>query len=362
MTDSLELLRRRHARRDKWKKVRKIILICLLVAVVILTPIVVITVLGQRSMHEEKVDSVRMASAPISEEAVVENGGKTISYKGDTYLYNENITAILCMGVDSYEMADGDQLIGTSGQADMLLLAILDTESGQVKLWNISRDSMTDVDIYNVKGEYVRTEKLQACLAFAYGDGQKSSCENTVLAVSRLLYGMPIQSYAVLNMDAIKPLNDAIGGVEVTIHEGDILPARFKPGTTVLLQGDDVEAYVRSRRTELPGEAIDSNNNRMARQKQYMMNFVQKALQMTKADLMVPVKLFNIAKEDNNMITDLNVSKVAYLATSFVNVNFTESDFLTVPGSVVAGGEYAEYHVDDDSLYQMILDTFYIKQ
>ena len=362
MTDSLTQLRKRQARRHRWKKIKKILLIVVIILIVLLIPILIIKVYGEKSMHTEMVEGIRMMTAPVAEEVIVEDDGETIIYKGETYLYNENITAILCMGIDEYEMAEEDALIGASGQADMLLLAILDKEKGTVKLWNISRDSMTDVDIYNVDGEYVRTENMQACLAFAYGDGKEKSCENTVRSVSRLLYGMPIQSYAVLNMEAIRPLNDAVGGVEVTIHEGDILPARFKPGTTVLLQGDDVEAYVRSRRTELPDEAIDSNNNRMARQKQYMMNFVQKALQMTKEDLMVPVKLFNIAKEDNHIITDLSVSKIAYLATSFANVTFSESDFITVPGEVIAGEQYAEYHVDDETLYQMILDTFYMKR
>lgn len=360
MTDSLTQLRKHQARRHRWKKIKNILLIILIILIVLLMPILVIKVFGEKSMHTETVDGTRMMTAPVIEDVIVEDEGETIIYKGETYLYNENITAILCMGIDEYEMAEEDTLIGTSGQADMLLLAILDMEKGAVKLWNISRDSMTDVDIYNVDGEYVRTERMQACLAFAYGDGKEKSCENTVRSVSRLLYGMPIQSYAVLNMEAIRPLNDAVGGVEVTIHEGDILPARFKPGTIVLLQGDDVEAYVRSRRTELPDEAIDSNNNRMARQKQYMMNFVQKALQMTKDDLLVPVKLFNIAMENEHMITDLNVSKIAYLATSFANVNFSESDFVTVPGEVVAGEQYAEYHVDDEALYEMILDTFYV--
>lgn len=361
MTDPMKQLRKRQARRHKWKKIKKVLLILLIIILVLLIPVLAIRVWGEKSMHKEKVDGTRMMTVPEIEEVVVEDDGETITYKGETYLYNENITAILCMGTDKYEMAEEDYLIGESGQADMLLLAILDTENGNVKLWNISRDSMTDVDIYNVNGEYVRTEKMQACLAFAYGDGKEKSCENTVRSVSRLLYGMPIQSYAVLDMEAIRPLNDAVGGVEVTIHEGDILPAKFKPGTTVLLQGDDVEAYVRSRRTEQPDEAIDSNNNRMARQKQYMMNFLQKALQMTKEDLMVPVKLFNMAKENNHIITDLTVSKIAYLATSFANLNFSEEDFMTVPGEVVAGEQYAEYHVDDEALYQMILDTFYVK-
>lgn len=349
-------MKRKTKKRLKW-----VLLILVLILLLLVVLFLALKVLGENAMLGRKDEEVEV-TAPEQEDIILEDEGETITYKGETYLYNENVTAVLCMGIDREDIEGNVSTIGQSGQADMLMLAILDTENGNVNLWNISRDSMTDVDIYNVDGDYIRTENLQACLAYAYGDGQKTSCENTVRAVSRLLYGMPIQSYAAIDLDAIRPLNDAVGGVEVTIHEEDILPARFKPGTTVLLQGDDVEAYVRSRRTEQPDEPIDTNNNRMARQRQYMMNFIQKALQMTKEDLTTPVKLFNIAMEDDHMVTNLNMQKVTYLTTVFSKVNFTEDSFKTVPGEVVAGEEYAEYHVDDEALYQMILDTFYVKK
>lgn len=336
---------------------------CVLLLLLLLFGVVFLSVkaLGRRAMLGRKDESVKV-TAPEITDVVLEDEGEIVTYRGQRYRYNENITCVLCMGVDKDEIEEGGSLIGNAGQADMLMLAILDTENGDIDLWNISRDSMTDVDVYNVEGEYVRTENMQACLAFAYGDGSHGSCQNTVRAVSRLLYGMPIQSYMVIDMDALVPLNDAVGGVEVTIHEGDILPEKFQPGTTVLLQGDDVEAYVRSRRTERPDEAIDSNNNRMARQKQYMTNFIQKALQMTKKDIGTPMNLFNIAMQDDHMVTNLNLSKIAYLTTIFSKVNFTEESFKTVPGEVTAGEKYAEFHVYDEALYQMILDTFYIKQ
>ena len=349
-------MKRKTKKRLKW-----VLMILVLILLLLVVLFLALKVLGENAMLGRKDEAVEM-TAPEQENIILEDEGETITYKGETYLYNENVTAVLCMGIDREDIEGNVSTIGQSGQADMLMLAILDTENGNVNLWNISRDSMTDVDIYNVDGDYIRTENLQACLAYAYGDGQKTSCENTVRAVSRLLYGMPIQSYAAIDLDAIRPLNDAVGGVEVMIHEEDILPPRFKPGTTVLLQGDDVEAYVRSRRTEQPDEPIDTNNNRMARQRQYMMNFIQKALHMTKEDLTTPVKLFNIAMEDDHMITNLNMQKVAYLTTVFSKVNFTEDSFKTVPGEVVAGEEYAEYHVDDEALYQMILDTFYVKK
>ena len=343
------------------KRIKIVLLILLLLVLFGVIAFLLMELMGRRAMHAQS-ETETMITAPETEDVVVEEDGEFITYKGEKYKYNENITSVLCMGVDKREISEEDVTIGTAGQADMLMLAIMDTQSGAVKLWNISRDSMTDVDIYNVDGEYVRTERLQACLAYAYGDGKEGSCENTVKAVSRLLYGMPIQSYAVLDLDAIRPLNDAIGGVEVTIHEGDILPGRFVPGTTVLLKGNDVEAYVRSRRTEIPGEPIDSNNNRMARQRQYMMNFIQKALQMTKEDLTTPVRLFKVATEEDYMITNLDMSKIAYLTKSLGKINFSEGNFQTIPGEVVAGEEHAEYHVDDEKLYEMILETFYVKE
>ena len=348
----------------KKNRIKWFFLILLLLLLILVMAFLAMRILGQRAMLEKTTEEIPVI-VPEQVEAVVEDEGDTVIYKGETYRYKESITAVLCMGIDNEEDDKDDlgaTIVGNAGQADMLMLAILDTKSGDVDLWNISRDAMTEVDIYNVDGEYVRTENLQACLAYAYGDGKHTSCENTVRAVSRLLYGMPIQSYAAIDLDVIRPLNDAVGGVEVTIHEGDVLPKRFKPGTTVLLEGDDVEAYVRSRRTEEPDEPIDSNNNRMARQKQYMTNFIQKALQMTKEDLATPVRLYHIAMEDDHMITNLNSTKIAYLTSIFYKVNFSEESFRTIPGEVVAGEKYAEFHVDDTALYEMILETFYEKK
>lgn len=347
-----------------WLKVTGIVfLIILLLIVFVLGGFVLAKEKGRREMLGEGDAQVTIFAPELEDqEIILEDGGEVVVYNGQRYRYNKNITSILCMGIDREEWNEGEDVVGTSGQADMLMLAILDTQSGWVKLWNISRDSMVDVDIYDIDGKFAKTEDMQLCLAFAYGDGKEGSCQNTLRSVSRLLYGMPIQSYAALDMNAIVPLNDMIGGVEVTIHEEDILPDSFVPQTTVLLKGEDARTYVRSRRTELPDEAIDSNNNRMERQKQYMMNFIGKALQQTKQDITTPVKLFQVAMEGDNMVTNLSVSRVSYLASIFKNVNFSEESFQTVPGEVVKGEVYAEYHVDDQALYEMILDTFYLKE
>lgn len=353
--------KRRVNKKKKKNTVLIVILIFLLVLIFLLSAFIFLETKGKREMLGRKDEEIQITAPQLEgKDVILEDDGEIIIYNGQRYRYNENITSVLCMGVDRKEWNEDD--IGISGQADMLMLAILDVKSGSVKLWNISRDSLCDVDIYNTDGTYNSTEKAQVCLAYAYGDGKKESCQNTVRSVSRLLYGVPIQSYAAIDLDAIQPLNDAVGGVEVTIHEGDILPSKFVPGTTVLLQGKDVESYVRSRRTAAEDEPIDSNNNRMARQKQYMLKFIQKALQQTKQDITTPVKLFQLLTKGDNIVTNITLSKVSYLATLFANIDFSEESFETVPGEVVDGGEYAEYHVDDEALYEMILDTFYCKE
>ena len=349
--------------KPQWKRRIKIFgLIFFLIILLGVIAFLVLEIMGKKAMLGTK-DAEIEVTAPETEDVIVEESGDVVTYKGEKYVYNENITSILFMGIDKRTIENTSSKIGKSGQADMLMLAIMDVESGKVNLWNISRDAMTEVDIYNVEGEYVRTDNLQACLAYAYGDGRESSCRNVVRSVSRLLYGMPIQSYAAIDLEALPLLNDAVGGVEVTIHEGDILTADFKPGTKVLLTGEDAEKYLRTRILDWTTMGtLDSNNNRMARQKQYMTNFMHKALVQTREDITTPVKLYRIAMQDDHMVTDLTPAKITYLATVFSKVNFSENNFQKVPGEVVAGEVYAEYHVDDEALYQMILDTFYVKQ
>ncbi len=293
------------------------------------------------------------------EEPILEDDGKTVTYNGKRYVLNENITSILFLGIDKDNLEEGKDIVGNNGQADCIFLGIMDTQTGKVSLLAISRDSMVDINTYDKDGNFHGVENRQLCLAYAYGNGKATSCENVARSVSRLLYGMPIQSYAAIPLDAIADLNDAVGGVEVTIPEDSALSTDlFKPGQKIVLKGKQAQIFVQSRDTEL----LDSNLARMARQKQYLMNFAQKVLKATKEDLTIPLKLYQIAMDKNNMVTNVTVSKVSYLATRILDVDFSEENLKNVPGEVVKGEQYAEYHVDDAKLYEMILELFYVPE
>ena len=140
------------------------------------------------------------------------------------------------MGIDN---------IGENGQADALVFVVLDSESGKVLFVNISRDSMVEVNKYNVKGQYLGTEEMQVCLSYAYGDGKEQSCMNTVESVSRLMYGMPIHAYAAIDYEGIEVLNDVFGGVTAQVLEDlTFVNPALQEGKIVTLDGQQAHSYV----------------------------------------------------------------------------------------------------------------------
>ena len=308
-------------------------------------------------LKHEQVEGVEI-TAP--EEAELTDEGTTVKYKGKTYKRNEDVISILALGVDEKSANPEHHKIGEAGQADTIFIAALNTFNGEMTLINISRDTIADVDLYTATGKNAGTEPMQICLAYAYGDGGKTSCANMIRAVSRLMYGMPIDAYASITVPAIGVLNDAIGGVEVTVLDdiGKGENALVK-GQKVRLTGDQVRSYVISR------DLIDkeANNARMARQRQYLIAFINKAFQEIRGNLSIVFTLFDAVR--SYMVTDLTPAKLTYLASLAMDGQFREQDIRTVPGEVTVetseldGMEHAAYHVDDEALYEIILDVYY---
>ncbi len=291
------------------------------------------------------------------EDAIVADGGDTVTWQGKTYRKNDSVINVLCVGVDktANELEnEEDTVYGSAGQADTIFLAVMDTDTGEVTLLNISRDTMTDVDIYNADGEYTDTRKEQVCTAYAYGDGGDSSCMNMVKAVSGLMYGIPIDAYAAVDLPAVSILNDAIGGVEVTVLEDlSDRDSSLTEGSVVLLQGHQAEIYVRSR----DQSDASANSRRMARQRQYVTAFLQKAYTQIRNDWSTALKLYQAAEAYT--CTSMRLSQMLYLASVAVESDFSQNDIITIPGEAVMGEQYAEFYVDEEALFQIIMDTYY---
>ena len=300
-----------------------------------------------------------LQQAVVQEEAVLpetaaEQDDGSILYNGQKYWYNNNLINILLLGIDKEASTSSDQSIGENGQADTLLLASIDKTTGQLTLLNISREAMADVTTYNTAGEYAGVENMQICLAYAYGDGHESSCQNVATSVSKLLYGMPIHGYAAIDYSALSGLNDTVGGVTVQVME-DLTEKdpELVYGSWVTLQGNQAITYIRSRDTNL----LDSNNYRMQRQKQYLTAFLQKTFSSVKSNPTLVPTLYSQASE--KMVTDVGLSDVVYLTSIVAEHGFTEANMCSVVGDIVQGPEYAEFQVDKTALYDQIIQIFY---
>ena len=323
------------------------------------------------------------------EQAETENDGKTVNYLGKQWVYNENMVAILCIGVDTEQFLAESQAsdeqtsqeyIGSNqisdeqterqknrsqgsyqngGFADTLFLIAVDTKKGNGVLLPISRYTMGMLDTYQNDGSYGGQEEMQLAYAYAYGDGGKESCENTEKAVSRFLYGIPISGYAALDMSGVAPLNDAVGGVTLDISEDltDADPAFFQ-GNTLTLSGEQALRFVRYRISE--GEELETDNNapRMQRQEQFLQAFVKQFFQQIRKEPGLPLTCYQLLKE--YMVTDITPSETLYLSTLLAD-HGNEISVVSLPGTVQKG-EYTEVYVDRERLYEILLDVFYTEK
>ncbi len=336
-----------HKKNKGWKKAIIITIIILLILILsAISALLIATNIGKGEMLDENKNAV----ITVPEEVENYENGKIITYKGKKYQLNENMTSILFMGVDEREFEEDDANYGTNGNADVIMLMTIDTETGKSNLISISRDTMAEIDVYSTEGKYTGTETSQVALAFSYGNGKETSCENEVKAVRRMFYNIPISSYLALDLDSIGTINDAVGGVTVTSPE-TIGP--FKEGESVTLIGDMAETFVRTRNTA----ELDSNSKRMERQKIYLSGFFNKFIESTKNNIMTPVDLFNSAS--SYMVTNIDLSKVTYLSGLLMQKNFTDFNLQTIPGEIKQGEVYAEYYVDEDKFLEMFLDIYY---
>ena len=344
----------KHSGKSKMKKWQKVLLIILSVVIILTASAIALVKTGKNSLLK----SGKMDMNPGNEviNAVTDDDGKTVIYQGKKYKYNNNITNILCVGVDKDTFNDKDTVQGKNGQADAVFLYSMDVKTGKATVLAIPRDTMVDVDLYSAGGKYISSEKKQICLAYAYGNNEKDSCKNTVKSASRLMYGLPINSYVAIDMKAIAPLASKVGGVPVTLTEDTVISGkRYSSGTKLELTGDAAISFVQDR----DHTSVDSSLDRLSRQKQFLQGFFNKTLNLTKKDISTPIKLFNSISK--NMVTDINVAEVSYLTTCLINGGRGGSlEFIKVAGEMKMGSRYAEYYADQQKLYETVLDTYYI--
>ena len=231
------------------------------------------------------------------------------------------------------------------------MILTLDKEKKEGRIIQIPRDTMTEVDLYDTSGNYSTTVTEQIATQYAYSIGGKSSCFATKKTVSELLYDLPIDGYLAMEYSSIAIVNDAIGGVEITVPEDyTMIDPAFKKGTTLKLTGEQAHDYVRWRDTN----ASFSNNDRMERQVQYIPALINTIRDYVGEDGDYYKKLYSLVEK--YMLTDLNEEGINALA----EYELITSDIQYLPGEGKKGEKYEEFYVDEKKLQKMLIETFYI--
>lgn len=275
-----------------------------------------------------------------------------IRYQGVHYRYNSDVLTFLFMGIDKMTEVKAAKDGIDGGQSDALFLLVLNPHTMEASIIGINRDTMTDIDVYSKTGSYMGTTKGQLCLQHGYGDGGKESCERTQNAVSKLFYNLPIHGYCAINMGAIPLINDAVGGVEVTVLE-DVINSNLKEGQTVVLKGQQAYQYLHNRDTKSDFSA----GRRLERQKQYLSAYAATAIAKMKTDITLPVKIYTTISK--YMVTDISVDEVSYLATQALDYKFGSDAIYSMEGETVIGEKFEEFYPDETALYELILQVFY---
>ncbi len=343
-----------HKEKQRFPLIFKILII--IIAVLFFLAILgcgALLVMHRRGMNDINKKKEEATIQTIENVVTYDESGKTVEYNGQKYVYNEDVITAVFLGIDdkSVNVNITDEY-GTAGQADTIMLLAYDTESGSVSILTIPRDTIADVDVYSASGKFARTEKMQICLSFAYGDGGEASCENVIKSIERVLMGIPIDSYFSLRVRGVDALNAAVGGVELTSLE---TIGQFVKGEKIRLTGTAARFYCTSR----DRSKIDSDALRRQRQIQYVKAYAAKVMSMAKDDIGIITKLYNTAKQYS--VTDISLSSAVYIGSELVESSATINKVTSLQGEYVANGKFPQFIVDEESTYETILDIFYKK-
>lgn len=271
-----------------------------------------------------------------------------IEYNGVQYRRRTDVKTMLFLGVDNtYTSEFGDGVVGNNGRSDAIMVFITDTKTKTTELLTISRDTITEVDVYDGLGELQYSNPMQITLQYSFGNSPKRSCFLAQRTVSELLYDARIDGYFSLTMDGIPVIVEEMGGITVTLPEDySYIDPAYTKGATVQLDGAAAERFVRYR------DINEFGSNEVRNQRQSW--FVTEMFRQMKgnSDLEDTLeKILDVA--DDYIETDLDGDTLKLIATSSIVETYK------VPGEVRQGELHNEYYVDEEGLRELVIQLFY---
>lgn len=275
---------------------------------------------------------------------------KTIVRGNAEYFPRNDIVVVMLLGIGQEGEVTPSEL-NQAYPADMITLLIFDEQAQDCKLLCLNRDTMLKMPILNEYGRQTGIYYGQLALSHTYGTGMEDSCENTKKAVSDLLYGINIDYYYAMNLDAIALLTDAVGGVTVTIEDdfSQVNPELVMGEMT--LNGEQALTFVQARKNV----GTQLNLSRMERQKEFMRGFVDALRVRMDEGSSATLDIYNSVS--NYVVTDCSWKVLNRLSENYGS--YSMGDVYTLPGENVLGERYYEFYTDEEQLDALILELFY---
>ena len=276
---------------------------------------------------------------------------KTITRGGVDYYPRQDITTVLVLGIDQSGPVAVSEGYMNRGAADLVMLLVFDESRQTCDILQLNRDTMLRMPVLGLGGRKAGTSYGQLALAHTYGTGLADSCENIREAVSNFLYGITVDYYVSMRMDAIGLLNDAVGGVTVNVTEdfSQVDPTIGKGPVT--LKGQQALSYVRTRQNL--GDQL--NISRMERHRKYVDSFLAAFRAAREEDPEFFLQTYETITP--YLVTDCSVNTISGIIDRYGD--YTVNTPVTPEGENVLGDQYYEFHADEEKLDSLILEMFF---
>lgn len=231
--------------------------------------------------------------------------------------FMSNRTNILLLGIDESEEREE----WGSFRTDTIMLVTIDFSTNDVALISIPRDSY--VKIYNSNGELydelAPMDKINS--AFSSGGGaEKKGFEYTMNTIEKLL-GIPVDQYCAFNMNVVKDVVDAMGGVDYYVDVEVNMNGRHLDIGQQHLDGQAVLDYCRQRKGSSDIARID--------RQQRMLEAILNQLKSTNQIVKIP-SIYSAV--ESNLMTNLSFRQISSLALVALRMDMAQLSRYTLDG------------------------------
>ena len=231
-----------------------------------------------------------------------------------------NRTNILLLGIDESTERENWGTFRT----DTMILVSIDFSNNDVCMVSIPRDSY--VKIYNANGNVANPSSPYSKINNAFSEGggaQKKGFEYSIATVEKLM-GVKIGYYCGFNMNVVKEVVNAMGGVDYDVDiEVKMNGRELHPGMQHL-DGQGVLDYCRQRKGSSDIARID--------RQQRMLTAILKQLKDTDQIANIP-SIYSAVEA--NIMTNLNIKQISSLALVALRMDMSQLSRYTLEGKAM---------------------------